>query len=137
MAVEVQLGPGLRTVTGDASALQRVFQNLITNAAKHGATGGWIGVTGVVDDQSDPAMVEIQVADRGGGIPQQELGAIFEPFYRGATAQSEQIRGSGLGLTLVREIVEAHGGTVSVESDERRGTIFTVRLPSVNGQSLL
>ena len=94
-------------------------------------------MTGVVDDQSDPAMVEIQVADRGGGIPQQELGAIFEPFYRGATAQSEQIRGSGLGLTLVREIVEAHGGTVSVESDESRGTIFTVRLPSVNGQSLL
>lgn len=135
VSVEVQLAPGLRTISSDPSMLQRAFQNLITNAAKHAATGGWVGVTAVVDEHIEPSMVEIQVADRGGGIPQEELDAIFEPFYRGATAQAYQVRGSGLGLTLVKEIVESHGGSVRVESEEGQGTTFTVRLPSANGHA--
>jgi signal transduction histidine kinase len=69
------------------------------------------------------------VADRGPGIPPDEQAEIFKPFFRGALAQTMQIRGSGLGLSLVREIVAAHGGTVSVESQKGQGTTFTVRLP--------
>src|SRR5258706_10970497 len=113
--LDLQLAPTLLTVNGDEPALQRAFQNLIVNAATHGGKGGWIGVIGVTDEECVPAMVEIQVADRGQGIAQEELAEIFEPFYRGSEAEAGQIRGSGLGLSLVKEIVEAHGGSVSVE----------------------
>jgi signal transduction histidine kinase len=63
------------------------------------------------------------------------LNEIWQPFFRGASALSEQVRGSGLGLSLVKEIVEAHGGMVAVESAEGFGTTFTVRLPVANGKS--
>jgi signal transduction histidine kinase len=132
--VDLQLGPELVAVNGDAVALQRAFQNLLVNAAKHGGKGGWIGVTGVIDEESEPPTVEVQIADRGEGIPAEELKHIFEPFYRGTAAEAEQVRGSGLGLSLVKEIVEAHGGTVAVESKRDYGTTFTVRLPATNGR---
>jgi len=78
--LDVQLAPGLATVAGDAGALRRAFQNLITNAAKHGGKGGWIGVTGVTDEESEPKMVEIQVTDHGDGIAEEELKEVFKPF---------------------------------------------------------
>jgi signal transduction histidine kinase len=128
--VHMELPPALPAVTGDAAALRRVFQNLITNAAKHAGEGGWIGVAAVVDnDAGKVPMVEIEIADRGPGIPEEELSEIFKPFFRGVNAT--QSRGSGLGLSLVREIVEAHKGSVSVRSHNGQGTIFTVRLPAV------
>ena len=128
--VHLDLSPALPTVLGETAALGRVFQNLITNAAKHGGQGGWIGITAASAAAGDAPMVEIKVADRGPGIPKAELTEIFKPFFRGAAAQAGQIRGSGLGLSLVREMVEAHGGTVSVESQSGRGAVFTVRLPA-------
>jgi signal transduction histidine kinase len=127
--IHLELPPNLPVIAGDAAALRRVFQNLITNAAKHGGPGGWIGVTAVRIEEADEPAVEIQVADRGPGIPPDEQAEIFKPFFRGALAQTMQIRGSGLGLSLVREIVAAHGGTVSVESQKGQETTFTVRLP--------
>ena len=120
-----------RLVYGYAAALRRVFQNLIINAAKHGGEGGWIGVTAVNDEDVATPTVEVQIADRGPGIPQNELPEIFKPFFRGALAQSLQTRGSGLGLSLVREIVLSHNGTVSVTSENGRGSIFIVRLPAI------
>ena len=132
--VDVQLAPALPALSGDAPALQRAVQNLIVNAAKHGGKGGWIGVTGVIDEDVEPAVVEVQIADRGHGIPHGELASIFKPFYRGAAAEADQVRGSGLGLTLVKEIVEAHGGAISVASQPGRGTTFTIRVPALKGK---
>ncbi|HEX5398906.1 MAG TPA: HAMP domain-containing sensor histidine kinase [Verrucomicrobiae bacterium] len=131
--VHLELTPGLPPVVGDAPALRRVFQNLITNAAKHGGQGGWIGIAATRVESGNPPMIEIKVADRGPGIPMEELTEIFKPFFRGAAAQAGQVRGSGLGLSLVREIVEAHGGTVWAESQFGHGSTFIVRLPASNG----
>jgi two-component system sensor histidine kinase SenX3 len=72
--------------------------------------------------------VRIRVADRGIGVPESERRRIFEPFYRGHEAVAAQIRGNGLGLSLVRRIAAAHGGDVSVESVHGEGSCFTLRL---------
>lgn len=116
-------------ISGDAAALRRVFQNLLTNAARHGGSGGWIGLSAKAVNGAE-AMVEVRVADRGPGIPESEQVGIFKPFVRGSAAQERQIRGSGLGLSLVKEIVEAHNGVVLVRSQPGQGATFTVRLPS-------
>ena len=128
-AVELSIPTPLPEVSGDAAALRRVFQNLLTNAARHGGTGGWIGVTATAVNGAEP-ILEVRVADRGPGIPEKEQAEIFKPFVRGATAQEKQIRGSGLGLSLVKEIVEAHGGAVLVRNQPGQGATFTVRLPA-------
>ena len=127
--VDVSPPATLPEVLGDPAALRRVFQNLLTNAARHGGTGGWIGVTATAVNGAEP-MLEVQVADRGPGIPESEQAEIFKPFVRGAAAQEKQIRGSGLGLSLVKEIVEAHGGSVFMHSQAGHGATFTVRLPA-------
>jgi signal transduction histidine kinase len=128
-AVELSIPTLLPEVSGDAAALRRVFQNLLTNAARHGGTGGWIGVTARAENGAEPTL-EVRVADRGPGIPENEQREIFKPFVRGTAAQEKQIRGSGLGLSLVKEIVEAHGGAVLVRSQPGQGATFTVRLPA-------
>jgi len=127
--VDFTAPPDLPMLTGDPLALRRAFQNLIANAVKHGGEGGWIGVTAGVRNGSAPPAIEVQVSDRGPGIPKTEHAEIFKPFMRGALAQSRQVRGSGLGLSLVREIIEAHGGTVTVSSQPGSGATFTVQLP--------
>lgn len=134
-SIHIELPTTLPTVTGDAMALQRVFQNLITNAAKHGGDGGWIGVSAKTVNEHAPAQVEVRVADRGKGIPAAEQAEIFKPFVRGAWAEAKQIRGSGLGLSLVREIVELHRGSVSLESEPGHGATFIVRLPIAKDQA--
>jgi signal transduction histidine kinase len=128
--LELALAPDLPEIRGDASALQRVFQNLINNASKHGAAGGWIGVAATSFRGAGSDGVEICVADRGLGVPSTEQKMMFQPFFRGERARREQIRGAGLGLSLVREIIQAHGGTVSLESHHGQGARFLVRLPA-------
>jgi signal transduction histidine kinase len=129
--VELDVPAELPPVSGDASALRRVFVNLIANAAKHGGDGKWIGVTAAVvnvNGENAPA-VEVRVADRGAGISEKEQAEIFKPFVRGEIAKARQIRGSGLGLSVVHEIVELHQGSVTVKSKPQHGATFIVRLP--------
>ena len=74
--------------------------------------------------------IEMRVADQGPGVPADELAQIFEAFDRGKKAIGDQVHGTGLGLSLVKRIVEAHHGTISVRSEEGKGTEFVVRIPA-------
>jgi signal transduction histidine kinase len=129
--LEKRIAPGLPLVLGDRVALRHALENLMSNAAKYGLKGGnWIGISAAQSNGTAPASVEIRVADHGPGIPPEEQGQIFDPFFRGARAKEDQVRGTGLGLSLVKKIVEAHGGNIRVESQLAKGTAFIVRLPA-------
>jgi signal transduction histidine kinase len=129
--VEKNIDPGLPPILGDPVAIRHALQNLIGNAAKYGMEGGnWIGVFASTTRDKEPAMVEIRVADRGPGIPEDEQKHIFEPFFRGRRAVQDQIHGAGLGLNLAKKIVEAHGGSIRVKSEPMKGTEFIVRIPA-------
>ena len=129
--VEKRIDPGLPPILGDPVALQHALQNLIGNAAKYGTEGGnWIGVFASQTRDREQAVVEIRVADRGPGIPEDEQKHIFEPFFRGRRAVEDQIHGAGLGLNLAKKIIEAHGGSIRVKSEPMKGTEFIVRIPA-------
>lgn len=129
--VESTIAADLPPLWGDPMALRQALQNLLNNAAKYGADGRWIGVTAAMAaGPKQQPLVEIRITDRGAGIPEDERSQIFEPFYRGRRAVDDQVHGTGLGLALVKRIVEAHGGTIGVEAGpDQRGTEFTVRIP--------
>jgi signal transduction histidine kinase len=122
--VEMDIAADMPVVQADKPALVRALQNLISNALKYGGTNRWIGIRA----WSTPAEVCITVDDRGDGISSEDLPHIFEPFYRGRNVVDAQIQGSGLGLSLVQKIVEAHKGSVSVTSTSGQGSSFRIVL---------
>jgi PAS domain S-box-containing protein len=112
----------------DASRLERVIGNLLTNALKYSAQHSVITVIVEQEQFADSTWAVVHVRDQGMGIPAKDLPYIFEQFYR-ASNVSGSIRGFGLGLVSARQIVEQHGGSLSVVSTEGIGSTFTVRLP--------
>ena len=122
------LAATLPAVHADEAALKRSLDNLIVNAVKHGGSGHWVGITTRATVGDDGPRVEVEVADRGAGIDAKDLPHIFEPFYRGRTAVSRQVQGSGLGLSLVKQAMEAMGGDVRVEPRADGGAAFIMRL---------
>jgi signal transduction histidine kinase len=128
--VERAVAAGLPPVVGDAAALERALANLVGNARKHAAAGGRVRVEVQPGPGTPPRTVLVRVADAGPGIPSDEQRQLFEPFFRGRAARADQVPGSGLGLAVVRRIVEGHGGTVSVASEPGRGSTFTLILPA-------
>jgi signal transduction histidine kinase len=131
LEVQLSLPDDLPPVLGDEPALRRVFQNLIGNAVKYGAGGGWIGLSAA----RAGSEVRVVVADRGIGIAASDQARIFEPFYRCNDAIDARIQGAGLGLSLVQRIVEAHGGRVTVKSAPGAGSEFIVHLPAAGAES--
>jgi signal transduction histidine kinase len=129
---DAEAAAGAPAVTGDEAGLRLVVQNLLGNAVKHGADGRWIGVAVTGKALHGVAEVCVTVTDRGRGIDAAELAHVFEPFYRGRRALDDQIRGNGLGLSLVKRIVEAHGGRVAVSSSHGAGAAFCVCLPAAH-----
>ncbi|MEW6684539.1 MAG: two-component system histidine kinase PnpS [Nitrospirota bacterium] len=112
-------------VVGDEEKLTQVLVNLLDNAVKYTEAGGSVEVT----VQSSDGHAIVRVRDTGIGIPPADRDRIFERFYRVDRARSRESGGTGLGLSIVKHIVEAHGGTVSVDSRLGHGSVFTVTLP--------
>jgi PAS domain S-box-containing protein len=126
------LPPERVVLDGDLSRLALVVAHLLRNAAKFTDPGGRIDLTATVRPGAgaQPDCVEIRVRDNGIGIPADSLGRIFEPFVHEEWSPGRQVGGLGVGLTLVKRLVEMHGGTVAAESDgPGQGSTFTVRLP--------
>lgn len=121
--VEKSVAEGLPPLQGDITALTQSVRNLISNAGKYASGGQWIGVRA----EQRGGEVIVQVEDRGPGIDPADLPRVFDPFYRGKSSNGHH--GAGLGLSLVRDMIEAHGGRVEVKSDPGAGTRFTLHLP--------
>jgi signal transduction histidine kinase len=111
-------------VAADRHRLEQVLVNLLTNAVKYSPDEAEIEVR-VMEDEN---AVLVQVIDRGMGIPQEDIPHLFDRFYR-AHQGTAHVGGAGLGLYISRQIMEAHGGTIGVESEVGRGSTFTLRLP--------
>lgn len=121
-AVEVAARPVVRA---DPDQMAQVWSNLISNAVKYTPAGGRVRVA--LEEKDGWAIGTVE--DSGIGIPPQDLGRIFEEFYRTPQAKEVAPRGTGLGLPLVQQILEAHGGSITVESEVGRGSRFVFRMP--------
>jgi signal transduction histidine kinase len=123
--IVAEVPPDLPPALADEGRLDQVLVNLLRNSVRHTPPGGIVAV--MVAPEQD--TVRIEVRDTGEGIPPEELPHIWERFYRGRSSRAEDSRGAGLGLALVKELTEAMGGTVAVESAVGQGSCFTVWLP--------
>jgi signal transduction histidine kinase len=127
--VEREIPANLPQVRGDLSALSQCLQNLVTNALKYSGGQRWISIRASVHEEGTTGReVRISVADRGIGIAPADLPRIFEPFFRSSAATDAQIHGTGLGLSLAKNIAEAMHGQLTVASQPGRGTTFTLHL---------
>jgi len=125
--IEKEILPNLPPISADAAAMERALQNLISNAIKYGGEDPTVNLKAELGSEKDE--VQITVEDQGMGIAPDELPHVFEPFYRGQEVSAAQINGSGLGLSLVKRIVEAQRGKVTVKSAPGRGSSFTIHMP--------
>jgi len=123
--VELSIDPRLPTAMFDERALELLLMNLLDNALKYAKDGRHVTVE-VSAGRSD---LEIRVSDQGPGIPQSDRRRIFERFVRGSAGGEKQVRGSGIGLALVKHIAESHGGRAWVESELGHGSTFIVTIP--------
>jgi signal transduction histidine kinase len=124
ISVEREVAPDLPAVPMDAHLLRQALLNLLTNAVQAMPTGGTLSIAARLDGD----WVRVDVSDTGGGIPEELRGRIFEPFY------TTRPTGTGLGLAVVKRILDDHGATIRIEPGDPVGTRFVVRLPrSIGG----
>ncbi len=122
----------LPSIQGSQVALKEVFNNLISNAIKYNRDGGWVKVTLLEDGEE----IRIEVCDNGIGISEEHVSRIFDEFYRVDGRRNAPVKGSGLGLSIVRTLVNAHGGSIALESKVGEGSTFTVRIPKRPKESM-
>jgi signal transduction histidine kinase len=116
----------LPAVSGDPDALRSAIQNIVGNAVKYSPEGATVDVAA----NRQGTAVQIRVVDRGLGIDNDDLPHVFKPFYRGRRAVDAQVRGSGVGLSVVRHVIDAHHGTIEIDSRASEGTTVTIVLPA-------
>jgi signal transduction histidine kinase len=125
--MQTNIQPDLPSLWFDREAMAQAISNLVDNAIKYSRDVKQLSIT----TKALESHLSIEVADRGIGIPRAEQVKVFEKFYRVGNGLVHDVKGSGLGLSLVKHIVEAHDGTISVESEAGNGTRFTILLPLV------
>jgi len=118
--------PGSLTADADRERIAQVLRNLLANALTHTPDAGAIRISG----RASGGRVELEVADSGGGIEAEHLPHVFDRFYRSDPSRARTTGGAGLGLAIVKQLVEAHGGQVSVSSPSGAGARFTFTLPA-------
>jgi len=121
---QLAIDPALPTVSADGDRLAQAVGNLLSNAVKYTPPGGRL----CVEAGSDPGWAWLRVSDSGPGIPPEEQERIFDPFYRNPHGRRFP-QGMGLGLTIARDLVAAHGGRLEVASGPGQGSCFTIHLP--------
>ena len=125
MSVEQNISNALPLINADGPALSQAIQNLIVNSVKYCNGEKWLRISA----ENGDGRIKIVVEDRGIGISRIDLRQIFEPFYRSRDVVDAQIHGNGLGLSLVKQIAEAHAGRVFAASEIGKGSTFTIELP--------
>ncbi|MGO9022668.1 MAG: sensor histidine kinase [Syntrophobacteraceae bacterium] len=125
ISLEITVPQDQLTIVGDEESLVRVFTNIISNASKYTPPGGKISVSATDDE----CYVVVSISDTGIGIPHDKIPFIFEPFFR-VKGKEEHHRGSGLGLTFCKKIMESHGGMICATSKEGEGTTFVLKFPT-------
>lgn len=128
--ISFQPSPDPLVVSGDSDRLAQVIGNLLSNAIKYSPDGGSVEVTASLIR----GEAWVWVRDRGLGIPREHQDRVFTKFFRGDAARKRAISGTGLGLVLARQIVEAHGGTIGFDSEHGKGSTFWIRIPAVAGE---
>ncbi|HZI87057.1 MAG TPA: HAMP domain-containing sensor histidine kinase, partial [Pyrinomonadaceae bacterium] len=129
--VQTNIQPDLPPVLIDGDAMAQAISNLLDNAIKYSGDVKQLSIT----TETLRSHLSIEIADHGIGIPRAEQAKIFEKFYRVGNGLVHDVKGSGLGLSLVKHIIDAHKGTISVESDAGKGSRFTIILPLVRSGS--
>ena len=129
ITLEVNIPAHLSLIKGEKLSIERVFTNLIRNAIDYNREEGKISVKA----KEGGGYVVIEVSDTGIGIPQKDIPFIFDEFFRVKNKKTQHITGSGLGLSIVKKIVEAHRGSIEVRSEPGKGSTFTVFLPKFTG----
>ena len=127
LLLSAKLPDKLPLVNIDTHRISQVLRNLLENAITHTAAGGTITV---VVGRQDNRTIEVSVTDTGQGIPAEELPLIFERFYRVDKSRTRSTGGSGLGLTIAKRLVEAHGGKITAQSEMGKGSRFSFTLPA-------
>jgi CheY-like chemotaxis protein/anti-sigma regulatory factor (Ser/Thr protein kinase) len=123
--LSIDVVPTNLEIRADKSKFKQVLYNLLSNAIKFTPQGGKVWVSARADTED----LIVDVGDTGVGIPAEHHKRIFDEFYQLDHATTRQVEGTGLGLSLTRRLVELHGGSISLESDPGRGSVFTFRLP--------
>jgi signal transduction histidine kinase len=129
--LDLRMGEGPHLILGDEMRLEQVVQNLVNNAIKYSPAGGPV----ILDVRRQDDQLCLTITDEGIGIPEQSLPQLFDPFYRADNVGEHEIEGSGLGLAVVREVVDRHDGSIHVRSTEGRGSVFTVCFPLLAGNA--
>jgi len=123
LTVVKELAADLPFIPADKDRIRQLIVNLVHNAIKFTSPGGRIVITSKAIDEA----IVVDVSDTGMGIAKSDLPHIFERFYKGDRARSQE--GTGMGLAIAKHIVEAHGGSIRVQSEEGKGSTFSFRLP--------
>ena len=118
----------LPEITADRQRIEQVVINIISNAIKYTPDGGQIDIK-LMKTQRDSVIINIK--DNGIGIPQEDISHLFERFYRVEKSRNQDAGGTGLGLAIAKELVEAHGGSIKIDSVFGQGTSVTIELPVV------